>query len=66
MQQLRRRARPVLLEGPVLVNPRRWQEHGIVRQTFRNWWILTRYSLGVPPEQLAGRYRRHDVCRPSQ
>lgn len=61
MQRLRQRAWPVLLPGPVIVNPRRWQSRGIVRQTLRNWRIVSAYSLGVPPDRLAGQYPSHSV-----
>lgn len=60
MRQLRRRAWPLLLPGPVYVHPRRWQRHGIVRQTLRNWLLVTAWRLGVSPERLAAHYRRHD------
>lgn len=60
MCTLRRRSWPVLLPGPVYVSPRRWQRHGVVRQTLCNWGILLRYACGVHPDQLAELYRRHD------
>lgn len=60
MKQMRRQARPLLLPGPVFVSPRRWQKHGIVRQTLRNWWLLTAHKFGRSPDQLASCYRRHD------
>jgi rSAM/selenodomain-associated transferase 2 len=60
MQRLRRRAWPVLLPGPLVISPRRWQRHGIIRQTIRNWRLTAAYSLGSSPEQLAQQYRRHD------
>ena len=60
MQLLRRRARPLLLDGPVYVSPRRWQRHGIAVQTLKNWGILARYVCGIPPDRLASLYRRHD------
>jgi rSAM/selenodomain-associated transferase 2 len=60
MRQLRRRSWPVLLPGPVFVSPRRWQRHGLVRQTLRNWGILARYACGISPDRLAELYRRHD------
>jgi rSAM/selenodomain-associated transferase 2 len=60
MKQLRRKAWPVLLPGPVCVDPRRWQRHGIVRQTLRNWWLLAAHKLGAHPDRLADHYRRHD------
>jgi rSAM/selenodomain-associated transferase 2 len=60
MQRLKRLGWPVLLPGPVLVSPRRWQRHGIAGQTLRNWRIVAEYSCGVSPERLASRYLRHD------
>jgi len=57
---LRREAWPQMLPGPVTTSPRRWLQFGILRQTWRNWWIILRFHLGVSPEKLAGSYRRHD------
>jgi len=60
MKKLRRIAWPVLLPGPLYVNARRWRKHGPIRQTLRNWRILTAYRFGASPEQLARLYPRHD------
>lgn len=60
MKRLRRLAWPKLLDGPVHVSARRWERHGVVRQTLRNWSILLRHALGASPESLAASYRRHD------
>ncbi|MCO6456540.1 MAG: TIGR04283 family arsenosugar biosynthesis glycosyltransferase [Pirellulaceae bacterium] len=60
MRRLRRLAWPVLLPGPLLVSPRRWERHGVVRQTMRNWSLLAALRLGVSPARLAAWYRRHD------
>jgi rSAM/selenodomain-associated transferase 2 len=60
MQRLRRAAWPALIDGPVVVSPRRWQQHGVARQTLRNWWLLARHACGATPESLARHYRRHD------
>lgn len=57
MQRLRRRSWPQLLPGPLHVSPRRWEKRGVVRQTLRNWAILTAFSLGIAPKKLAGWYR---------
>lgn len=61
MQRLRRRAWPLLLPGPVHVSPRRWQKHGVIRQTLRNWSLLAAFSLGTSPQRLAAWYARHDA-----
>lgn len=67
MRKLRKVCRPVLLPGPVHVSPRRWQKHGPVQQTLRNWTLLTAWQLGARPDSLARYYRRHaggnDECR---
>ncbi len=59
-QAARKQAWPVLLPGPLWVSARRWQRHGVVRQTMRNWSILLAHACGASPESLARRYRRHD------
>lgn len=55
-----RGVRMVILPGPIQVSPRRWQKHGVIRQTLRNWGIIFRYQRGVPLDTLATIYRRHD------
>jgi rSAM/selenodomain-associated transferase 2 len=60
LRKLRRTGRIVLLPGPLHISPRRWQKHGIVRQTLRNWCLVTAARLGVSPNRLARFYRRHD------
>lgn len=59
MRRFRRRAHPVLLEGPLHVSPRRWQRYGVVLQTWRNWLLLAAERLGVPPDRLARLYPGH-------
>jgi rSAM/selenodomain-associated transferase 2 len=63
MRKLRKIAWPVLLPGPVCVSARRWKRYGVVRQTLRNWRLVTLYRCGVPPHWLAKRYTRHDEQR---
>ena len=60
-KKLRRRGPPLLLLGPLHVSARRWQKHGVVRQTLRNWSILLAHACGASPDSLATWYRRHDV-----
>ncbi|MBI3463756.1 MAG: TIGR04283 family arsenosugar biosynthesis glycosyltransferase [Planctomycetes bacterium] len=59
VKTLRRRAWPVLLPGPIHVSARRWERHGVVSQTARNWLLLSAARLGVPPDRLAAFYPRH-------
>jgi hypothetical protein len=60
MKRFRRSAWPVLLAGPVYVCARRWKRRGVVRQTLHNWYLVSLYRLGVAPDRLATKYRRHD------
>ena len=59
MKSLRQCGRLALLPGPLHVSARRWQKHGAVRQTLRNWCLLTAESLGVHPDRLADLYALH-------
>ena len=55
--KLREFRRPLLLDGPLYVSPRRWDRRGVIRQTLINWSIQMSYRLGASPEQLQQRYR---------
>ena len=56
MRRLRKQSWPTLLPGPLFVSARRWQKHGVLRQTARNWLLLAGERLGVSPDQLARWY----------
>ena len=58
MRKLRKRARLVLLPGPLHVSARRWQQHGVFRQTLHNWSLLAAHRLGVSEERLSRRYEK--------
>jgi rSAM/selenodomain-associated transferase 2 len=55
-RRLRRLARLVQLKPAVHCSPRRWQRAGLIRQTVRNWTLLTLAALGVSPARLARYY----------
>ncbi|MEX0711407.1 MAG: TIGR04283 family arsenosugar biosynthesis glycosyltransferase [Pirellulales bacterium] len=59
MKRLRRVVWPLLLAGPLHVSARRWQRHGVIRQTVRNSLLLAAARLGVPPDRLARYYTPH-------
>jgi rSAM/selenodomain-associated transferase 2 len=59
MRRLRRVSRPVLLPGPIMVSARRWQRHGVARQTLRNWSLVAAATAGVSPHTLARFYAPH-------
>lgn len=56
-RKLRRISRPALLDGPVNLSARRWNRRGVIRQTIKNWSILSAFCLGVSPVKLARWYR---------
>ena len=59
MQRLRCRTRPILLNGPIHVSPRRWQQNGVAAQTLRNWLLQVGLGLGIAPNELARFYPNH-------
>ena len=59
MRRARKMTRPVLLPGPLHAGARRWQRHGVLRQTVRNWTLLAAARFGVSPDRLAKFYRPH-------
>lgn len=59
MRKVRKLGRIVLLPGPLYVSGRRWQKHGVFRQTLRNWMLLSAFALGASPDALARFYRPH-------
>jgi rSAM/selenodomain-associated transferase 2 len=59
-RSLRKLGQLRLVEGPLRVAARRWQQRGVIRQTLRNRCLLWSWRLGVPLDRLAGHYRRHD------
>ena len=56
-RRMRKICCPTILPGPIHLSARRWQAKGVVRQTLRNWLILSAYSCGVSPTRLAAWYR---------
>ena len=56
MKRLRRAGQFRLLPDRLTVSARRWQQQGIIRQTLRNWTLLTLAFCGVSPDRLARYY----------
>ena len=56
MKRLRRAGRFVLSPDRLTVSTRRWQRHGVIRQTLRNWTLLSLALCGVSPDRLARFY----------
>jgi rSAM/selenodomain-associated transferase 2 len=63
MRAARRRTPVLLLPGPLHVDARRWQRYGVIRQTARNWLLLSLFRCGVSPQRLARLYPHHDQTR---
>ncbi len=59
MRAFRRLTQPILLPGPVHVHPRRWQQHGVIHQTLRNWALRLAHASDFSPDQLARYYPAH-------
>jgi len=57
MRSVRMIGSVVLLPGPIHVSARRWQRHGVVRQTAQNWRLIAAQWAGVSPDRLAKFYR---------
>lgn len=55
-KQLRQLGRIALVPRRIFVSPRRWQQHGIMRQTLRNWLLTALAAGGVDPDRLAAFY----------
>ena len=56
MKKLRRAGRIIVLDSHIDVSARRWQRRGVLRQTFRNWLIVSLAHLGASPDRLAKFY----------
>jgi len=49
----------------VVTSARRYRNSGIVRQQFRNLWLMLQYLAGAPPEVLAKAYREMGLTNSS-
>ena len=56
MKRLRHVGRFVLLPDRLTVSARRWRQHGVIRQTLRNWMLLTLALCGASPDRLVRFY----------
>ncbi len=56
-RRLRRHGRPLRIRQPAVTSSRRWRTHGVCRTIGLMWRLRWLYWRGVPPAQLAGRYR---------
>ena len=49
-------AAPVLLEGPIHIDVRRWEAHGPIATTIKNWRIAWAWRCGADSDELYNRY----------
>lgn len=56
VKRLKRAGRISLINPPLRISARRWQKHGLIRQTLRNWSLITMAHCGVSPNRLARFY----------
>lgn len=56
-RRLKRKSCWRVLDGPVVVDARRWKRQGLVFSTLRNWCFVVLYFVGVSPGRLARWYR---------
>jgi len=55
-RRLRRRARPVCIEVPLVASARRWQRHGVFPTILLMWRLRLQYYFGAAPEELVRVY----------
>lgn len=55
-QRCFRDSAPLLLDGPIHVDVRRWERDGVIRTTLNNWAIARAWRQGVDAEELYKRY----------
>jgi rSAM/selenodomain-associated transferase 2 len=53
VKRLRGSGRLASLRLRAFTSPRRWEKHGVLATSFRNWGLLALYAAGVPPSRLA-------------
>lgn len=56
MKRLKREGRIALIDPPLQISARRWQKTGLLRQTLRNWSLITLAHCGISPNRLARFY----------
>jgi rSAM/selenodomain-associated transferase 2 len=58
VRALRAGGRFALLDAPILVSPRRWEQDGYWRRTLSNRLLALGHAAGISPRRLAEWYRR--------
>jgi glycosyltransferase involved in cell wall biosynthesis len=63
VMKLRDKGEVLILDEEVMTSPRRWIKNGIVRNTLRNWFLLSLYMLGFNTSGLYRRYYKNPLAR---
>jgi len=56
VRRLKKEGRLALARRRAFTSPRRWERHGLLGATVRNWGVLALYAAGVAPARLARMY----------
>ena len=56
VRRLKQEGRLSLARRRAFTSPRRWERHGLLGATVRNWGVLALYAAGVAPARLARMY----------
>lgn len=63
---MRRLGRTAILQPPVETSPRRFMEQGILRQMFRDMFLMAADGCGICPGRMWQRYNAHNRDRHAQ
>lgn len=64
VRRLKKEGRLAMARRRAFTSPRRWERHGLVGTTLRNWCVLVLYAAGISPARLARMYGTHPGVPP--
>lgn len=56
-KKIKKEGKTMVLNKKVFVSPRRWEENGIIKTTFINWFLTLGFLLNVPSDRLKRLYQ---------
>ncbi len=56
LKRLKEKGNFRLIDLPIGISPRRWDQEGVFKRTFLNWFLMIRYRCGARPEDLVSLY----------
>ncbi|MBE9532047.1 MAG: TIGR04283 family arsenosugar biosynthesis glycosyltransferase [Proteobacteria bacterium] len=63
VMKLKRIGKVSLIDKKVITSPRRWEKDGLIRNTLRNWFLLSLFMLGFNTRGLYKRYYKSPLTR---